>query len=285
MSSSNSKSESSNSAANQYASRDKVFGKQKGYLSDIYSQAQGAFNNFNPNALNSEYDTLNKSLGDIQQKNQGAWDAQLAGGAKDSALSSAIQSSMQSPTSTGKMYENIVGGAGNTYIDPLVKSMKAGQMDNLERQMPNLDMSAVSAGQAGSSRHGIAEGLMRSDANKQMLDSENQMRAGAYDTDMNWKMKIAQQADLGRGQAQDRGINMLNMQNDASRFGLQNQREMQDLAGYQLQNRQGQGNQIWDQLNKYKSGVGAPLVLGQSSGSGNMSGESKSSGHSGSLKS
>ncbi len=53
-------------------------------------------------------------------------------------------------------------------------------MQNLSRYtIPQTQDAAVNAGQRGSSRQGIAEGLARSDANQQMLDTSSKMSMGA----------------------------------------------------------------------------------------------------------
>jgi hypothetical protein len=53
-------------------------------------------------------------------------------------------------------------------------------MQNLNRYaIPQTQDAAVNAGQRGSSRQGIAEGLARSDANQQMLDTSSKMSMGA----------------------------------------------------------------------------------------------------------
>lgn len=59
-------------------------------------------------------------------------------------------------------------------------------MDNLARYaIPQTQDAAISAGQRGSSRQGIAEGLARSDANSQILDTTSKMSYNALGEEIN----------------------------------------------------------------------------------------------------
>jgi hypothetical protein len=264
--------------------QDKIWKGQRGYMKDLYNQAQGLYNNFDKNQYDQQFSDLTEQMKGINEKTQGGWDTMLQGGIADPSLDAAIRQSMQSPSETGKMYESIVGGAGNTYIDPMVKAMKAGQMDNLNLQMPGLNIGAVNAGQSGSSRQGVAEALMRSQANNQMLDKEAMMRGEAYDKDLNWKMNIAQQADTNRGDAQDRAAQLLQNKNQMMTQGINANQQMQQNARALLDTAMQKGNLQYDAYNRYKDAIGGPIVLGSSSSMGSSSGDSSSKQKSSSIK-
>lgn len=275
-SASSGKSESASQGMNSFFQQDKIWKPQRNYLKDTYGQAQNLFNNFDPHQYDAQFNELNANIKGLNSQTQAGWEKMMQGGIQDRDLEAAIRNSMNSPSEVGKMYENIVGGPGNTYIDPMVQAMKAGQMDNLKQQLATTNMGAVGAGQAGSSRHGVAEGLMRAMANNQMLDKEATMRGENYDRDMQWKMGIAQQADQGRASAQERAMQMLANKNASMQQGIQANTQMQQNARSLLDNAMQQGNLGWDNYNRYKSGIGAPLVLGSSGGSGSSSGSSSS---------
>jgi hypothetical protein len=166
---------------------------------------------------------------------------QMGGGFQNQGLMDSLMSGMNGPSSTGQMYQNIVGGSGNTYIDPMVDAMRQGYTDNLQRNLlPSLKSGAVDAGQTGSSRQGIAEGLALGESNRDAAMQEAMMRGNAYDTDLNWKMQIAQQADQGRSTARQQTMDYLGMQNQnqqgaISQFNNQLGSGVQNMGGLNSQ--------------------------------------------------
>jgi hypothetical protein len=113
------------------------------------------------------------------------------------------------PTNVGRMYENIVGGAGNTYIDPMVDAMRGDYSDILQRDiLPSLDVNAVNAGQLGGSRDALAKATATAEIGQDFARDAVNLRGGAYDTDLNWKMDIARMADQNQQLNQDRLYNM-----------------------------------------------------------------------------
>jgi hypothetical protein len=198
-------------------------------------------------------------------------------GMRDNLFASLSQS-MNSPSNVGRMYEDIIGGKGNTYIDPMVDSMKSGVMDNLKRMQANNGLSAVAMGQSGSSRHAMENAMLGKEANKDMMNMENIMRGGAYDTDLNWKMKIAEQADLGRSQAQDRALSALGNRDQNVIAGMNFAPMMQNLGmGYMAPWMQAM-QMPWLNMNNYAGALGDPTVL--SSGNSSSSSQGKGTGFS-----
>jgi hypothetical protein len=135
-------------------------------------------------------------------------------------LNQNIQNMMANPSQTGRMYEDIVGGSGNTYIDPLVNSMWDSGMERLGTMQSGNAVDAASAGQSGSSRHAMTDAMSERMIHSDMTDKENALRAGAYDTDLNWKMKIAQQADTGRQNAINSGFQFMDTANTNDQWAM-----------------------------------------------------------------
>lgn len=292
-STSGSKSSSKSSGKSTFSSSQDVWAGQQQPLKDLYAAASQQFQDFDPSMLQQSGDYSQKFNAGLSEAAMPAWQNQLAGGynsgaaaAAEPALMKSLQNSLSGPSNTGKMYEGIVGGAGNTYIDPMVDAMKRGTVDSLNRQLPGISENAIAAGQMGSSRHGIAEGLARSDANKYMGDQESMMRGQAYDKDLNWKMDIAKMADSNIGAAQDRSIGLLNSRDQAAQGALQQGQQMSDYGQGQM-NAQVQQQQLpWEMLSNYSNIIGAPTVLTQASGSSKNSGSASAKGasHGSSMK-
>lgn len=73
---------------------------------------------------------------------------------------------------------------GSNELNNAITAASNPVMRNLERYaVPQTQDAALAAGQFGSSRQGIAEGLARSDANQQILDMGSQMSWGALQQD------------------------------------------------------------------------------------------------------
>lgn len=255
-----------------------VFGPQSGALGNLYGDARQLFGNQDFSGLNDagrwggDYGRM------IAEGAMPGYQNQLGGGFQaNPGLMRAIQESMSGPSSMGQMYNSIVGGEGNTYIDPMVDAMKSGMQTDYDRNFnPSLDMAAAAAGQSGSSRHGIESALGKSELGRNMSNAESMLRGSAYDTDLNMKLDIARQADLGRGQAQDRGIDLLRMQNQNQQGALAGGQGMQGMGNAPM-NIQTQLNQIpWQNLLQYAQAIGAPTVLGSGSQRGNSKGNAGS---------
>lgn len=269
----NSSSGGSGKSTSSFNMNQDIWAGQQQPLKDMYAQASQLYSQFDPSAFKDSFDYTKQYSQGLSEAAKPAWQNQLAGGynsgaaaAAEPALMKSLQNSLSGPSNTGKMYESIVGGAGNTYIDPMVASMKSGAVDSLNRQLPGISENAIAAGQMGSSRHGIAEGLARSDANKYMTDTENSMRAGAYDTDLNWKMDIAKMADSNIGAAQDRSIGLLNSRDAAANSALQQGQQMNQYANSAYDSQMMQAQLPWQMLGNWSDALGDPTVLTNASG-------------------
>ena len=210
-----------------------AFNQMYGNLNNMWGGFQGA----PMQAITESGDRAGGFMGDVADKGMSAYQNLMAGGASgatgaavDPALRESLMASMRDPSNTGRMYEDIVGGAGNTYIDPMIDAMGSDEAIRQDRMASDITGNAVGSGMTGSSRHGIAEGLMRSEGNRNLAGREAEARAGAYDKDLDWKMNIAQQADLGRGQAQDRAIGLLGAGDQNTQYGLGQGANMQNMG-------------------------------------------------------
>jgi len=189
---------------------------------------------------------------------------QLGGGAwgDTSGVRDQMLSQMQGgPTNTSLMYQNIVGGPGNTYIDPMVAAMKTGMEQNRGMMQSGNAMDANSMGQGGSSRHAMENAMTNKQINQDMTQAEMNMRGDNYARDMEWKMGIAGLADQNQQSNLDRMYNMVNAGNQSQQFGM-------NYAPTQQANNMGQfapwmmANQMpWMNMDAYANVMGDPTVL------------------------
>lgn len=192
------------------------------------------------------YSNMNSMFPGMQQQGQGIWDQSqglqsffqnlmgqgtkgaeglLGGGSVDNTdeIMERLMSSMESMSggsNLGKMYNSIVGGEGNTYMDPMVDAMKRSSIENYDLLTNRVGLDAASVGQGGSSRHAMTNAILGRTANQDMLDRETMMRGSGYDKDLAIKMDIAGKADLGVGQMQDRLSGLLGRSDQNTQFGM-----------------------------------------------------------------
>lgn len=256
-----------------------AFDRMYQQASDLWNKSQG-----NINGINNTANTATANSQGIFDSSNPYWQNQMRGGATagasaaiDPSLRASLESSLNGPSATGQMYQDIVGGPGNTYIDPMVKAMKTGVMDNLNRfGLTSASDNATAAGQNGSSRQGVEDAILKSDANKQMMQQEADMRGQNYGQDMTWKMGIANMADANKGAAQDRAIGLLNSTNANQQEGLNFGSNMNNLNMATMAPGTQAAMMPWQMMRQYSSAMGGPQVLSNGSSRGSSKGQGSS---------
>ena len=243
-----------------------VFDQQVPGLQDLWYNAGKLFKNQSMVAP-EDYGTWATQFGQ-QAANQAnpAYQQQLAGGISNPAMEKAMLDNLNKRSNVGTMYESIVGGPGNTYIDPMIERMRQSAQQDLQRgELRAQDASMADLGVSGSDRHGVAQGVAQSLNDQKFGDWEASARAGAYDTDLDRKMDIAQQADTNRLRTVDQMQNYLNSQNNAQRAGLNFGQAMQGMGTGAMDGMLRAYQLPWQNLSNYANIMGSPTVL--SSGS------------------
>jgi len=187
---------------------------------------------------------------------------------RDSLYQSFARTGGQS--NAGRMYQDIIGGAGNTYIDPMVDAMRTGSFENLDRANAGNALNATEMGQAGSSRHAMENAMNNRGALQDMNMNEMNMRGNAYDTDLNWKMGIANQADTNTLAAQNNMMNYIGGANSAQQAGMAYAPHQQNLGmGRMAPWMQAQSAGPWQNMQNYANVIGNDvLTSGTSRGKG-----------------
>lgn len=185
---------------------------------------------------------------------------------------------MGQDSQTGQMYNSIVGGKGNTYVDPLIDQLRADSSQNLQTMRNQNALDATSMGQSGSSRQAMEDAMMGAQANKDLSTQEASLRQNAYDKDLALKMGIAQNADSNRQSEQDRLFNMLsgNQSSLESAGGMGNL--LSQIASGQMAPWMQAQQSGWNPFMNLANIIGNPVVLGQGSGKGSSKGFGASGG-------
>lgn len=264
-----------------------VWSGQQGALKDLYSAAANLFggtNDMYSNLFNNLAGNLTPQMQGVTDVAQGTMEDLASGGSygDTSEIRNQLLDSIRSTSggsNLGNMYNSIVGGSGNTYIDPMVDAMKESSMENLNRMQAGTGMQAAALGQGGSSRHAMQNAMQARDINRDMLDRETMMRGGAYDKDLQMKLDIARQADQGIQSSQDRLMSMLQGadQNKAGSIGLGS--NVQGLGMGTMAPWMQAMQMPWYGMGQYANIIGGPTILG----SGKTSSSSKGGGAGGSI--
>lgn len=258
-----------------------VFKPQSQALQNLWGQAMGQLQqNFMPQ-ITGAASTAEQRMGDVYS---GAKDInqQLAQGGAfggDQDVQGRLLDMMGKPSQTGRMYESIVGGRGNEYIDPVIENLRSDAAQNVQTLQGGNALDAAMAGQSGSSRQAMENAMITNQANRDLLGQESQLRAGAYDKDLGMKMDIAKMADTNRQSEQDRLFNMLSGRQRSMESAQGGNQLMQSLAMGGMAPWMQTQQAGWNPYNNMANIIGSPTVLGSGSGSS----KSKGIGSSGSL--
>lgn len=268
------KSESESQAASQFGQD--VWGGQGPALQQLYQQAGGLFGDVYgqqqgliPGATQQQQQITEAAMPAYQQ--------QLAGGATadmglQNMLTQSLQQSGAQPSQTSQMYANIMGGKGNTYADAMKAIYQEDASQALQKAMSLADARAVGAGQSGSSRHGVLQSNLAEDINDRLLGGLFQTGYETFDKDLQNKLAIAQQADVGTLERQRMMSGMLQGQDVAQQGGIGAGQQMQNLGMGSF----APGMMPWQSMGNYANILGRPTVLG--SGTSTAGSDSKALG-------
>lgn len=269
-------SQSSSSKQSVWGPQGSELGNMYGSAGDLYGQQTGLnpqFQQFMMSQVNPFMMGLNPYM---MQGFGGQMGGGFAGGVGQQVagdLASSLTQSMNSPSNMGKMYQDIVGGPGNTYIDPVVNDMYDSAWRNLDRgAFRQADYKASQGDNMGNYRRQIDNTLLAGETMRNTQQAENALRAGAYDKDLNWKMNIASLADQNIGKAQDRAMGLLGAGDQSQQYGMGAGLGMQQFGMGMANPWMAMQQMPWANMNAYANVLGDPTILGQSKSKGSSSG-------------
>ena len=275
---SKSDSESSQTSTSSGTYDQNVWQGQVPSLQSMYGSAGSLFGQTNNNmqgAIPGVVDSMQQNSAQVNPY----WQNQLGGGAYQdmglqNSLMSSLNQSLDNPSAMQDINAMIMGGSGNNYAEAM-RSQYIDDASNAQNMMMNnMDASAVAAGQSGSSRHGVAQGLGMEGIMKNLQGNLAKTGYETFDADLNRKLGIAQQADQGTLARQQMMSGMIGDQNQTQQNSLGFANNMNQMAGSQMMPYMAP----FDALSGYANAIGRPTVLG----SGEMEGTSTGSSDSGS---
>lgn len=273
---------SGGSSKSDSSSKQNVWSPQGAALKDMYGNLGGLFNMnmgmlpaFNQMAMG----TVMPYMQGLMNPAMGGFTGQMGGGHQGAfagAMSPQLQQSLmqslngpQGQTNTQRMYSDIVGGQGNEYIQPVVNDMYDTMWEQLDRGgFKDQAQRAAQTGNMGNYNRQMNNTLLANEAMKNTQRAENQLRQGAYDTDLNWKMQIANQADTNtlkdRMNAQNNLMGMYGGADKNVQAGLGGLGNMQQFGMGMMNPYMAMMQMPWMGANNWANILGDPTILGES---------------------
>ena len=249
-------------------------------LTSMYDSARHTFANQQPfiqQFRNFGMNTVNPFMAGLNPYMMQGFGGLMGGGAQgatgaavDPGLRDSLMKSLQGGQSnTAKMYQDIVGGPGNTYIQPVIDDMYANAWQGLDRGgFKNSAQAAAQSGNMGNYSRQIDNSLLAADTMSDVRQKANALRAANYGRDMDWKMSIANQADANLGAAQDRALGLLGAGDQNMAHALGSGLGMQQFGMGMMNPWMAMMQAPWMNMNNYANVLGDPTVLGKGNSEG-----------------
>lgn len=260
-------------------SSDTVFRPQAKALGRLYNNAkhlykgqqglQNDFQDFGRNTVNPFMQGLNphamQGYGGLMGGGQQGQFAQQMNPALQQSLQQSLNGPQQ-PTMTQQLYQDIIGGPGNEYIQPVVDDMYNQAWQGLDRgRFRNNAQSAAASGNTGNYARQMDNATFAGDTMNNVRQQENALRAANYGQDMGWKQNIANLADTNasneRMQAQQGLLNMYGGADQNTQGALDQSRMMQQFGMGMMDPWMTMMQAPWNSLNNMANIIGDPTVL------------------------
>ena len=233
-------------------------------LTKLFGTAENTFKNVNKRTVGRS-PVVQRGINKIANQGGAYWADQLKGGSLKNvsplAILSKIASFRDTPSQTSSIYEKIMGGKGNDYVDAMKNVFTKDAQRTRDLSEASLDARAAGTGMSGGSRHGVAEALISRDIDKNLQDNMAKLGYESFDKDLANKLGIARQADsntLAReSMYSNMGQNLINARNANTNMGIAGAPNMQNVQMGMFSPDQ----MPWSNLQNYASAIGNPIVL------------------------
>jgi hypothetical protein len=243
-----------------------IWGPQKGYLTDIYSQAQDLYGQTkSPSEFeNQMYDYGQGFYGPNGQANQMANNIYGLGQGYSQMGNEALQRYMQGGAPQIQYnYENVNQGINNDILQAQIDAATAGTYRDLrENQLTGTALAGAGMGNLGGSRGHQMEAILTRGALDAATNTAGTMRGKAYETAYSGELDRAiKQAQLDAERQQGYGQFGQGM----ASMGLQAQQNAYGMYGNNITSGLNLGTQRrmapWQALQAYQQAIGAPIQI------------------------
>lgn len=221
------------------------------------------------NAINQQVPGIQDYVKRISDITAPAWQDQLQGGVyrdvNPTDLLSKIEQFQNTESKTQPLYEQIMGGKGNNYVDAMKDTFMKDAQRRRDLNYASLDARAAGSGMSGGSRHGIAQALIDRDINDNLGKQMTTVGYESFDKDLQNKLGIARDADANtlkrQGMYSDMANNLIAGKDRSVQGGLAGASGMQGLGMGQFSPTM----MPWSNLQNYQSAIGNPITLNNAS--------------------
>ena len=245
-----------------------VWGPQKPYLTDIYSQAQDLYGQTKlPSAYENQiYDQAGGFYGPGGQGQQMADSMYGLGQGYSNMGNQAMQQYMNDPG--GQItynYQNVNDGINNDILQAQIDAATHGTYRDLrENQLTGTSLQGAGQGTLGGSRGHQMEAILTRGALDAATNTAGTMRGKAYEQAYGGELNRAiQQANLDA----QRKSGLAQFGSNLAGMGLQAQQGAYGMYGNNMQQGLAYGEKRrmapWQALQNYQQAIGAPLMIGQ----------------------
>ena len=252
-----------------------VWEPQGEFLQGLYGAAQGLFGGNQAN-MQGQMDTGRQYGQDVMSRSMPAFQQQLEGGAfggmdLQKQLMQSLKQSQQGPSAMQDINTMIMGGEGNTSADAMKAQYMQDAQQAQDQMLGGLDARAAASGMSGGARHGVAQAKGLGDISQNLQGQLARTGYETFDKDLQRKMDIARQADVGSLERQKLMSGMIGGQQAAMAGGLDRGQQLYGM---------GRSEQMmpWEQMGQYSNVIGGPTVLGGGASHGSGMGVSGSGG-------
>lgn len=245
-------------------------------MQQLYGAAQNLFGTTNantgkaiPGVVNYQQQAANQALKGNQGQINGGVYGNLGIG---NQLMSSLNKSENNPSATQSIYSSIMGGNGNSYLEPLKASLEQNQANAQALNSGTNAAQAAASGMSGGSRQGVQDALMKTLGNQALTAQEAQMGYNTFNQDLQNKLGIAQQADSNTLARQQLMSGMLGQQQQTVNQGINNTGQIQGWGAAPINTYQSP----WAGMQQYANTIGGPTVLNSGTSSNKGSGSSNS---------
>lgn len=229
--------------------------------------------------MDSQTANVNAMIPQVQQQmagvignQQSAFNNLNAGGAyKDADLNSTLNTIMgfqNTPSQSSGLYENIMGGKGNNYVDAMKNMFYKDAQRTRDLSEASLDARLSGTGMSGGARHGVAQALISRDIDKNLQDNMTKVGYDSFEKDLQNKLGIAQMADSNTLARQGMYTNTANSALQGKNANMNAAAGMTPQMSQSVMSQFAPTMMPWKNLENYSSSIGNPTILTNSMQSG-----------------
>jgi hypothetical protein len=186
-----------------------------------------------------------------------------------------LNSTLNNPSNSQKLYQQIMGGEGNSYLPALKASMEKDQNNINNMNQSQIDAQAAAAGQSGGAMQGVAQALNTQLGDQALARNENKMGYDTFNQDLQNKLGIAGMADQNTLARQRLMSDMLGQQQGTIDQGIGNTGNIQ---GYNMGGMNA-SNAGMNPLQQYSAAIGGPSILNSGTSSNQSAGSASKIGY------